>query len=100
MAAPSESPDPSLVRVVAAQWPIVVVLAGICVSLVFVALDRFRVGSVLMAGFVALAFVLRAVLPTDRAGLLAVRGRGTDLVVLGVLATGMVVLSLWVPPPQ
>lgn len=82
------------------QWPIVLVLGGICLSMVFVALDRFRVGSVLLAAFVMLAFFLRLVLPDDAAGLLAVRRKWVDLTVLGVLALGLAILALWVPPPQ
>ncbi len=82
------------------QWPLGLVLTGIIVALAFVALDRFRVGSVLLAASVVLAFLLRVVLPDDDAGMLAVRRRPVDLGVLGVLAVGLSVLSLWVPPPQ
>ncbi|HQZ86945.1 MAG TPA: DUF3017 domain-containing protein [Actinomycetota bacterium] len=82
------------------QWPLLSVLAGIVLAMVFVALDRFRVGSVLLAISVLAAFFLRFVLPDSRAGLLAVRRRSIDLVVLGVLGAGLAVLSIWVPPPQ
>lgn len=82
------------------QWPLLSVLLGIVVAMSFVAMDRFRVGSVLLALSVIAAFVLRLVLPGDAAGLLAVRRRSVDLVVLGVLALGLGVLSLWVPPPS
>lgn len=81
------------------QWPLGIVLLGVALSLIIVALDRFRVGSVLLAGSVVLAFVLRLVLPPDRIGLLAVRSRTVDLVVLGSLSLALVVFSLWVPPP-
>ncbi len=82
------------------QWPLLSVLLGIVVAMSFVAMDRFRVGSVLLALSVIAAFVLRLVLPGDAVGLLAVRRRSVDLVVLGVLALGLGVLSLWVPPPS
>ncbi len=82
------------------QWPLLSVLLGIVVAMSFVAMDRFRVGSVLLALSVIAAFVLRLVLPGDAVGLLAVRRRSVDLVVLGVLAVGLGVLSLWVPPPS
>ena len=82
------------------QWPIVSVLSVIVVALVFVAADRFRVGSVLLALAVVYAVALRAVLSDDAAGLLVVRTRKVDLTVLGVLALGLLVLALWVPPPQ
>ena len=82
------------------QWPLLSVLSLIIVALVFVAADRFRVGSVLLALAVVYAVALRAVLPDDMAGLLAVRSRKVDLLVLGFLAAGLLVLALWVPPPQ
>ena len=82
-----------------AQWPIAVVLGAVAVSLVVVALDRFRVGSLMLAASLVLAFLLRLVLTTKRAGMLAVRSKPVDLVVLGVLAAALVVFALWVPPP-
>jgi hypothetical protein len=82
-----------------AQWPIGVVLLCVIASLAVVALDQFRIGSLMLAGSLALAFGLRLVLPADRVGMLAVRSRSVDLVVLGVLATALLVFSLSVPPP-
>ena len=86
-------------RAVARQWPITLVLVGIGVSMIFVALDRFRVGAVLLAASVVLALLMRIVLTDEQAGLLTVRSGGVDLGVMGVLATALSVLSLWVPPP-
>jgi hypothetical protein len=57
------------------------------------------VGAVLLAASVILAVLMRLVLTDAQAGLLAVRSRGVDLAVMGVLATALAVLSLWVPPP-
>jgi hypothetical protein len=68
-------------------------------SLAVVALDRFRLGSLMLAASLVLAFVLRLILPADQAGMLAVRSKTVDLVVLGTLAAALVVFSLWVPPP-
>ena len=79
------------------RW--VIILAGVVVSLVVVSLDRFRLGSLMLAASLVLAFVLRLVLPSHRAGMLAVRSKTVDLVVLGVLAAALAVLALWVPPP-
>ena len=82
------------------QWPILTVLAMIVVALVFVAADRFRVGSVLLALAVVFAAALRAALPDEVAGLLVVRSRRVDLTVLGLMAAALMILALWVPPPQ
>jgi hypothetical protein len=81
------------------QWPIALVLAGVVAALAVVALDRFRLGSLMLAASLVLAFVLRLVLPDDRAGMLAVRSKPVDLIVLGTLAAALVVFALWVPPP-
>jgi hypothetical protein len=82
-----------------AQWPIAVVLFGVALSLTVIALDQFRIGSLMLAASLMLAFALRLVLPADRIGMLAVRSRPVDLVVLGTLAAALLVFSLWVPPP-
>jgi hypothetical protein len=82
------------------QWPLMVVLTGLVVSLAVVADDHFRRGAVLFAGFVVGAFFLRLILTDRDAGWLAVRSRGIDLMVLGVLGLGLAVFSLIVPPPS
>jgi hypothetical protein len=81
------------------QWPLASVLLVIAAGIGFVALDEFRIGSLLLAAGILVGFGLRAVLPTSRAGLLAVRGRTTDLVVLGLLGSALLVFALWVPVP-
>ena len=82
------------------QWPLMVVLVGMVVSLVVVATDHFRRGSVLFAGFVVLAFFLRLILSNSDAGWLAVRSRAVDLAVLGTLGTSLSVFALVVPSPS
>lgn len=82
------------------QWPIALVLVGLVVSLVVVATDHFRRGSVLFAGFVVLAFFLRLLLSDRDAGWLAVRSRGVDLACLGFLGLTISVFALIVPPPS
>jgi hypothetical protein len=81
------------------QWPLAVVLLGVAASLGVVALDRFRLGSLMLAASLVLAFVLRLVLPNDRAGMLAVRSKRVDLIVLGALGGALVIFALLVPPP-
>ncbi len=82
------------------QWPLMIVLAGLLASLIVVASDHFRRGSVLFAGFVVGAFFLRLFLPERDAGWLAVRGKGIDLMCLGLLGFGLTVFALIVPPPS
>jgi hypothetical protein len=82
------------------QWPSVLVLSGLVVSLGVVAADHFRRGAVLFAAFVLLAFFLRVILQDQDAGWLAVRSRGVDLACLGFLAISLSVMALVVPPPS
>lgn len=82
------------------QWPIVVVLIGLGVSLTLIATDHFRRGSVGLAASVMLAFFLRLLLPDADAGLLAVRSKRADVIVLGLLALGLTIFAVWVPAPN
>lgn len=79
------------------QWPLVLVLVGLAASLVVVAVEDFRPGTVGLAGTVVFAGVLRLVLPERRAGLLAVRARAWDVLTLFALGAGALVLALVVP---
>ena len=82
------------------QWPIALVLALVGLSLVLIATDHFRRGSVLLAASVILAFFLRLMLPGSEAGYLVVRSRRVDVVVLGIVGIGLGIFSLWVPAPS
>ncbi len=82
------------------QWPLMIVLVGLLASLIVVADDHFRRGSVLFAAFVVGAFFLRLFLPERDAGWLAVRSKGIDLLCLGFLGIGLSVFALIVPPPS
>ncbi len=82
------------------EWPIALVLACLAISLAVVAADHFRRGTVLLAASVLLAAALRLTLPTREAGLLAVRGRLGDVIVLGGLGGGLLMLALIVPRPS
>jgi hypothetical protein len=82
------------------QWPLAVPLGVVLVGLVVVADGHFRRGTVILAFGVSLALFLRLLLSQDDAGLLAVRTKRVDVVVLTVLAVATSVLALWVPPPS
>ncbi len=75
-----------------------ILAAGLILGLVLVADDHLRRGGYVMAGALVLAAVLRLVLPKAAAGSLAVRSRGTDVVVMlalaAVLATVVSVLDM------
>lgn len=82
------------------EWPISLVLLGIGVSMIFVATDHFRRGSLILAVTVVLAVFLRLFLPENQAGMLAVRSKSVDVVILTVLGLGLTIFALWVPAPN
>lgn len=98
---PPEDPAPALARRLRwwDEWPLLLVLATAAAGLAVVASDHFKRGTVLFAVALLLGTVLRAVLPTHRAGLLKVRGRTVDVLTLAVLAVGTLTLAVVVPPP-
>ncbi len=97
----SEEEDEPAPGMLQRQWPFILVAAGVVAGLVVVLVfDRFRRGTVLLATSVVLGAWLRALLPTDRVGVLAVRGRVFDVVTLLVLGVGLTVLALLVPSPS
>jgi hypothetical protein len=82
------------------EWPITAALTVVVIGLAVVASGHFRRGTVLLSFGVALALFLRLLLPSSEAGLLAVRSKRVDVVVLAILAVATSVLALWVPPPS
>lgn len=80
-----------------AQVPYFLVLATMAAGIVVVAAAYFKRGPAIIAGALLLAALLRYVLPEDRVGMLAVRGRWFDIATALGLAAALVVLA-WVAP--
>lgn len=79
------------------QWPILVPLCGVLAGLVFALLVAWRPGAGIVGASVAVAAVLRLLLPDRDAGLLHVRGRRFDVIALTLLAIGIIVSAIVVP---
>jgi hypothetical protein len=75
------------------------VLLAVVVGLALVGQDHWRRGLLLAGAGLLAGAVVRLVLPARVAGLLAVRGRIFDSVVLAVLGTAVIVLTSSVPLP-
>ena len=95
-----QKPRSAISRVVAAEWPLVSVLAVCTAGVLVVLSEHFRRGTVLFAGGLVLAAGLRALLPSESAGLLVVRGRVVDVITLTALGLGVLLAALVVPPPS
>ena len=79
------------------QWPLLTVLGGGLVGLAAIGFDHFRSGSLLLSASVLLAALARAVLPGRRVGLLVVRSRPFDILVLLAMGLALLVLAIVVP---
>lgn len=73
--------------------PFAVVALVVVVAVVLVATDRWRRGATVLGAALVLAAGLRAALPAERAGLLAVRARIPDVVVYGGFGLALVALA-------
>ncbi|MFI9047808.1 DUF3017 domain-containing protein [Streptomyces sp. NPDC053427] len=80
----------------ARQWPLLTVMGGVAAGLLLVAVDVFRVGTLVIGLSLLAGALLRWALPS--VGMLAVRSRFTDLLTYGVLGFVIVMLSLMVQP--
>jgi len=84
--------------VLQAQWPILLVGLTFAAAFVLAAANFWRRGSLLIGIGVGLAAVLRLVLPDERAGLLAVRSKGTDLVITAMVGAAMIYIASTIDP--
>lgn len=79
------------------EWPLATSAAVALGGLVAVAFDGWRAGAAVFGIGVLLAAVLRLVLSDDGAGLLRVRRRPFDVVMLVVMAVAVLLLAVAVP---
>jgi len=96
---PQEAPQPPPPTALG-ELTLLGVLLGVAVGLVLVSQDHWKKGLYLVALSVLAAAGLRLVLPTRSVGLLAVRTRAVDTVVLAAMGVAVFVLTLAVPVPR
>lgn len=93
---PSSRLDAAATRTLT-QWPLLSALVVFGVGVVVSGLGHWRVGVLIAAAALALAGVLRWLLPSRLAGLLVVRARWFDVLALLGTAVAMGTLALVVP---
>lgn len=93
-----QPPPKTFVQQVLGQWPLAAVLLGVGLGLVVVILGHWRIGSTLIGAAITTGGVLR-LLPQQRVGLLAVRNRAVDSILLLGVGIGVMLLA-WLVPPQ
>jgi hypothetical protein len=92
-----EAPRPGRLSWLRRQWSVCLVLILAVAGLVIIGQRQFREGSVVLAAGLLLGAWLRALLPERLVGLLRLRSRFTDVLVLAVFGLGTAVLALAVP---
>ena len=80
-----------------AEWPFMIVAAELVVALIVALTVSLTVGVATFGVAAATAFVLRAVLPDQQAGMLKVRSRAVDLCILGLAALAMFLVAASIP---
>jgi Protein of unknown function (DUF3017) len=76
------------------EWPFATVSAVALAAVALIALGNLQHGVLILGCALLLGSGLRFALPTPRAGLLAIRGRGVDVVTMGLLGLVMLILSV------
>ena len=94
-----QRPPKSFVQQIAGQWPLASVLTGVSIGLFVVSLGHWRAGNTLIGAAITVGGLLR-LMPQQRVGLLAVRNRAVDCILLLGVGIGVMVLAWWIPPSQ
>ena len=82
-----------LIKAVLGEWPFAVVFACALGGVGLVALGALQHGLIVLALAMILGSVLRFAIPVARAGLLAVRRRGVDVITMALLGVCLLVLA-------
>lgn len=93
---PPDRPPKSFPQQVLGQWPLACVLLGVFAGLAVVATSHWRTGTTLIGASIIMGGLFR-LLPNRRVGLLAVRSKLLDTVVLLGVGIGIAVLAWAVP---
>ncbi|MFT4166454.1 MAG: DUF3017 domain-containing protein [Microlunatus sp.] len=81
-------------------WPLLGVLSGVAAGLVVAVVGEqtWRLGSLIIGVSLLVGSVIRGAMPSRDAGLLQVRSRLFDVVLLGLGGAAIIALSIVVPP--
>lgn len=81
------------------QWPLLIVVAGLVCGLLVALLgrDTWRLGCLIIGASLGVGAVERLALPQRGAGLLEVRGRAFDIVVMALAGAAIIALAIVVP---
>ncbi|GAA2098199.1 hypothetical protein GCM10009841_11110 [Microlunatus panaciterrae] len=79
------------------QWPLMIVVGGIVIGLVVIFLGQWRFGCLVIGSSLGVGAVERIALSNKEAGLLQVRSRPFDILVMIAMGAGIIALTILVP---
>ena len=82
-------------RALAIEWPFAIVFTTAAIAVIVVSLGALKHGLTILAAALLVGSALRFVLSPARAGLLAVRRRGVDVVTMALLGALLLLLALF-----
>lgn len=95
--APDPSPSAKAAAMSLRQWPLLIVVAGVALGLVIVVLGQWRFGCLVIGSVLGIAAVERVALSNREAGLLQVRSKAFDIIVLVGMGAAIITLAIVVP---
>ena len=79
------------------QWPLLIVVAGLALGLLIVVLGQWQFGCLVIGCALGIGAVERVALSKQEAGLLQVRSKAFDIIVLVGMGAAIIVLAIVVP---
>ena len=80
-------------------WPLLIIVIGVVTGLVIAVVGEssWRLGALVIGASLGVGAVERIALPSGEAGLLRVRSKGFDVVVLMLMSAAIIALAIVVP---
>lgn len=79
------------------QWPLVIIVVGVLIGLGIAFLQEWRMGALVIGTSLTIGAVERTLLSRRAAGMLQVRSKVFDVILMLAMGVGIIVLAILVP---
>lgn len=79
------------------QWPLLIIVAGVVIGLATAVGGEWRMGALVIGTSLTIGAVERTMLSRRAAGMLQVRSKAFDVILLLAMGAGIIVLAILVP---
>lgn len=97
MATAESRPAPSRGASAPTPWPLVIIVAGLVVGLGIVVGGEWRLGALVIGTSLMIGAIERSLLSRRAAGLLQVRSKAFDVILMLAMGAGVILLAIVVP---